>query len=120
MVFASGARLMEDRRRKWTDEDIDLVMRLSAEGQTPGQIAQLLEGRTPTHVSNLKRVYSLAKVRQKNWVYYYIPTPPKLTLARCSACGADVSLPCPVPRCSRYSGSVEQAGQTLAGVTANW
>lgn len=111
---------MEDRRRKWTDEDIDLVMRLSAEGKTPGQIAQLLEGRTPTHVSNLKRSYSLAVRRKKIYGYYYIPTPPRLTLARCAACGADVTLPCPVPRCSRYSGSMEPGERTLAGVTANW
>ncbi len=40
--------------------------------------------------------------------------------ARCRSCGADKSLPCPVPRCSRYQGEDLPTERTLAGVSAGW
>ena len=100
-----------DARRKWTDEDIDTVTRLSAEGKWPYEIAPMV-GRSPGEVADLKRRYSIKResVEKLNWR----STP--ITFARCAACGADKSLPCPVPRCERYSGNEYVTERTLAGV----
>ena len=102
---------MTDKRRKWTDEEINLVTELSAAGKWPYEIGPMI-GRSPGEVADLKRRYAIKRepVEKLNW------RAPRITLSKCAACGADKSLPCPVPRCERYSGDQYLVERTLAGV----
>ena len=72
--------------------------------------------------------HRVARIKERNGIRYrnpdapdlYVPVGPKLSLGKCAACGADKSLPCPVPRCNRYDGGVPDAPRTMAGVASGW
>lgn len=86
------------------------------EGRGAIEIAALLEGKYSRHqIGNLKTKHG--------WrfpVEYNYERRPRIMLDRCMACGADKSLPCPVPRCERYDGGEPVQERTLAGVTSAW
>jgi hypothetical protein len=107
---------MTDKRRKWTDEEIDLVTRESAAGRWPYEIAPMI-GRSPGEVADLKRRYCIKRLKPEGRDTARCKIAPRITLSRCAARGADKSLPCPVPRCERYAGDEYITERTLAGVT---
>lgn len=101
-------------------ETLDKIRIWTQEGKYAADIASLLgDGWTRHKVARVKTRYAI-RYRNPDAPYLYVPAGPKLSPGKCTACGADKSLPCPVPRCSRYDGGVPDAPRTLAGVASGW